>query len=330
MSLSALIKVNFTGTTYGSGDTFTVQGASNAAVTGITFSQLDLTGTGYEYTYINPEVTFTVTSETGVCAGQVVGSDGIAPTATPGPTLTPTETPGPTITPGPTETPGPTFTPTPEPPQLQFFIQSQEYSSPEQACDGDLPGTSVFVTASVVSFENFVNNLGTFTTGEKTIYLDNGLTPGNEFGGTGLFHLADSDGVGAGTHALRVSSGVVDLSQPCVTPTPTPEQITVTEDVAGSSTFDVTGSLAGVTFNVSTVYNDTVWLATEENFPDDNNPLPQVDFTIITSTSGQGDGIVTITVPANNTGELKRSFLRVTQQGGAGIVGQIVITQNAT
>jgi len=229
MPYTSTITVDFTGTSHGGSDTFTVDGqtAGNTPATGVSKTDLE---NGYTYTHDVEETTgFTVTAENGVCSGELVGTYTISTTPTPTPTPTPaadTPTPTPTPVPG-TSTPTPTATPTPtpEPPQIQFYIQDQDYSSEGQACAGDLPGTAVYVTASVGSFTNFVNNLVSFTTAEKTIYLDNGLTPGNEFGGIGNFHLADSDGVGAGTHALRVSSGVVDLAYPCVTPTPTPTPI---------------------------------------------------------------------------------------------------------
>ena len=235
-NFTAVITVNFTGTSYGSSDTFTVRGVTsgNTPATGVSKAALEA---GYTYTYAVAEIGdyptagFEVISEEGnsVCENIKVGdANGGAPEAT--------ATPTPTPTPGPGGTSTPTPTPTPEPPQLNFFIQDQEYSSEGQAWAGLLPGTSVFVTASVGTFDNFVNNLGTFTTAEKTIYLDNGLTPGNEFGGTGLFHLADSDGVGPGTHALRVSSGVVDLAIPCNTPTPTPTPQSSPVEVINCST----------------------------------------------------------------------------------------------
>ena len=224
MAFTSVITVDFTGTSHGTSDTFTVTAISNSeSDTGVSYTDLQ---NGYTFQYTGLELTgFTVTAENGACAGQDVGTVNIAtptptPTAEPGATNTATPTPTPTAEPG-QATATVTPTPTPEPQQTLFYIQNQDYSSEQQACAGDLPGTAVYVTASVGTFDNFVNNLGSFTTAEKTIYLDNGLTPGNEFGGIGNFHLADSDGVGAGTHALRVSSGVVDLAIPCTTPTPT-------------------------------------------------------------------------------------------------------------
>jgi hypothetical protein len=233
---SATITVDFTDTSYGSSDTFTVDGLSsgNNPVTGVSFSQLQ---SGYPYIYANLEtIGFTVTSTSGVCSGITVGTYNLAATPTP----TPTETPTPTATETPTEapvetetpTPTPTDTPTPTPTFVQqwadFYIDSTGYSSEFEACDNAVLGTHVFFTASIgTTFSELISYVDAGN--PVAIYTDDTLT--TPFTSTTLFHAADATGPDP-TYALLVNSsgiggGVVQTCAGAETPTPTPQSAPV-------------------------------------------------------------------------------------------------------
>lgn len=229
---SATITVDFTNTSYGSSDIFTVDGLSsgNNPVTGVSFSQLQ---SGYTYIYANLEtIGFTVTSTSGVCSGTTVGTYNIPSTPTPTETDTPTPTPTETAVVTPTPTPTGTLTPTPTPTFVQqwadFYIDSTGYSSEFEACDNAVLGTRVFFTSSIgTSFSDLIDyvDLGN----PVTIYTTSTFDSGTEFTSTTLFHAADATGPDP-TYALLINSsgiggGVVQTCAGAATPTPTPTPV---------------------------------------------------------------------------------------------------------
>ena len=173
---STVIKIDFSGTGYGTTSTFTVEGGGTTA-TGVTYTQLLSTGAGYTFVHDGFISSFIkITSENGGC----VGTENFYYFNVPTPTNTPlAATPTNTPTQTPTNTPlgaTPTITPSNTPTNTPIVPPGTQYGIHNLTVPGTVIGTSQLVFDGseginrATGFVQDLANLGTTPT-QNTQYV---------------------------------------------------------------------------------------------------------------------------------------------------------------